>query len=138
MNIISTVVKRHLTNLRKTYDMRLAEAEVRARRRLELAKSRTEREKVILQLQRERAKLRKEMYEARIATQKARTAAEKARKEAGDLTLGERVRSYFAESNKPSKPKRATKRATGSRVAGSRVKARMVTVKHKKTAALPT
>ena len=88
---LSGGVRKHLSNLNDMYDRRVKAAEDKARVRMEQAKTKTEREKAKLKLAREKIALKRELYEARIATNKAKSAMEKARKEAGDLTVGERI-----------------------------------------------
>lgn len=87
---LSSRVKRHLSNLKRLYDERVDRATARARKQLATAKTKTAKETIKLQLQRDKMDAKKELYEAQIATQKAKDALEVARKEAGDLTLGER------------------------------------------------
>ena len=88
---LSSEVRKHMSNLNRMHDERVARAEARAREQLAKAKTNTDREKVKLQLQREKMQAKQELYEAQTATKKAKTAMEKARKEAGDFTIGERV-----------------------------------------------
>ncbi len=88
---LAAEVKKHLANLREAHDRRVDRATAKARRELAVAKTRTEKEKIKLQLQRDKMDAKKELYEAQVATQKAKKALEVARKEAGDLTLGERL-----------------------------------------------
>ena len=87
---VSSLARQHMSNLKEAYDDRVSRAELKARRRLADAKSKTGREKIKLQLEVDRMSARKELYEAQIAACKAKIALEKARKEAGDLTVGER------------------------------------------------
>lgn len=110
---VSVAVRRHMANLQKMYNERLRTAEARARTRLAFAKTKTERKKIQLQLERERLDAKKELYEAQIATRNARAAVEKARKEAGDLTLSERVEKayrYFMKASKHRKSANKNKR----------------------------
>jgi len=88
---VSSIVKKHIASIEAAYDRRVAEAEVRARHKLDRARTKQERELAMLQLRRDKATLRKELSEAKVATYKAETAAKKARREAGDLTVGERL-----------------------------------------------
>ena len=104
---LATGVRKHLSNLKRLYDRRIQLAEARAQRQLADAKTKTAREKVRLQLSREKMLARKELYEAQIATQNAKKALEKARKEAGDLTVGERmITIYRSLQGKPQKRKK--------------------------------
>ncbi len=88
---LAAKVKKHLQYLQQLRDRRIARATVRARQRLKVAKTVTERRKIKLALEQEKAATELELYEAITATKKAKRAAEIARKEAGDLTFGERL-----------------------------------------------
>lgn len=110
---VSVAVRRHMANLQTMYNERVRTAEARARFRLSNAKTKTEKGKIKLQLERERLDAKKELYEAQIATRTARAAVEKARKEAGDLTLSERVEKtywYFMKASKRRKAANKSKR----------------------------
>ena len=100
---ISSTVKKHLSSIQSAHDRRLVEAKVRARRNLAKARTTQAKELAILQLQREKLDLARELSEAKIATQKVKVAAEKARKEAGDLTIGERLGGFGARLGKEAK-----------------------------------
>ncbi len=89
-------LQKQLSNLREMHDRRVKEAEARAEASMARAKTKVEREKAKLKLAREKLQLKKELYEAKTATVKAKAAVAKARKEAGDLTLGERLGSLEA------------------------------------------
>lgn len=90
MNIAS-VFKKHIKNLKNAYDKREEIAEQRAKEEIAQARTKTQRQKAIFGLKKEKQELRKELYEAKIAANKAKDAAEKARKEAGDLTITEQL-----------------------------------------------
>ena len=104
---VSVATRRHMANLQKMYNERVRTAEVRAKYRLASAKTKTEKGKIKLQLERERLDAKRELYEAQIATKKAKVAVEKARKEAGDLTLTERVEKTYKYFMKGSKRRKA-------------------------------
>ncbi len=119
--LLATKVKKHLANIKAAHDRRLGEAIIRARRDLAKATTRAQREKVLLHLKQDKANLKRELYEARLATQKAETAVKKARREAGDLTFGERLGvagrrlgrdtlSTYRALTTPDKPRRKTQR----------------------------
>ena len=110
---VSVAVRRHMANLQKMYNERVRTAEARARFRLSNAKSKTAKGKIKLQLERERLQAKQELYEAQIATRNARAAVEKARKEAGDLTLSEKMEKtykYFMKVGKRRKAANKNKR----------------------------
>ena len=90
-------MKGTVQKLQDMHDCRVREAEERAKRKVAEARTKTEKEKAKLQLQREKMALKREFYEAKIATQKAKLATERARKEAGDLTIGERLKKVGQE-----------------------------------------
>ena len=89
------------------HDRRVREAEDRATASLARARTQADREKAKQKLAREKIALQRELYEAKTATQKAKTAMEKARKEAGDLTVGEKLgafgRQLYYGKRKPAK-----------------------------------
>ena len=105
---VSAVTKRQMANLQAAHDRRVKEAEVRTRAKLEVARTKGEREKAKLALEREKLNLKRELYEAKIATQKASAAVKKARLEAGDLTIGERAEATWRALSKPKKARRTT------------------------------
>ncbi len=121
---LSAGVKKHMANLKEMHDQRVQAAEDRARRQLAAAQTKTEREKVKLQLRRDLMAAKKELYEAQTAARQAKTALEKARKEAGDLTMGERLGqvgrgvgkssmlAYKALVSKPPRRKRVVRKKT--------------------------
>jgi len=88
---LATGVKKHMVNLQKAYENQIAAADARARASMAKTKTKAEREKVKTKLAQEKLAIRRELYEAQAATKKAKVALEKARKEAGDLTMGERL-----------------------------------------------
>ncbi len=101
---IADLARAHMARLKKAYDNRIVVAEERARRRMQVARTKTDREKIKQQLEQERLTARRELYEAQIATKKAKIATNKAkealdraRKEAGDLTVGERAQRMGSE-----------------------------------------
>ncbi len=94
---LSQGVRRHLNKLDELHEKQVKVIEDKARRQLAQAQTKTEREKVLLQLQREKMKSKQELYESQVATRKAKEALEKARKEAGYLTVGERLRQFGSE-----------------------------------------
>jgi len=99
--MVTAATKRHLANLRGMHDRRVKEAEARAKAKMAIAQTKAEREKAKMALEREKLNLKRELYEARIATQKAKTAVKKARLEAGDLTIGERLEATYRAFTKP-------------------------------------
>ena len=106
---LSAGVKGHLSNLKDMHERRVEAAEAKAKRELAEARTKTDRQKVLLKLKREKLSAKKELYEAQLATKKAKKAVEKARKEAGDLTVGERIGAFGkALYGKPKR--RATRR----------------------------
>ena len=109
---LSSGVRGHLSNLKNMYNKRIEMAEARARRQLDEARTKTDREKVLLKLKREKLSAKKELYEAQIATQKAKVAVEKARKEAGDLTVGERLGAFGKALYYGKKTRRKPRRKT--------------------------
>ncbi|KKN59665.1 hypothetical protein LCGC14_0539920 [marine sediment metagenome] len=114
---ISAGVKKQLSNLKSAYDQRVKNAEVRAQAKIALARTKQERELALLQLQRDKIALKKELYEARIATKNAAVALKKARLEAGDLTISERLAATykaFMKSQKQPRRSTATKRKTSA------------------------
>ena len=124
---LSATVKTQLAGIQSAHDKRVVEAEARARRNLAKARTKQERDLTMLQLQREKLALRRELSEAKVATQKAKFATEKARKEAGDLTVGERLGVFGArlgkqatgayralEKSQRPKRKRAVRKAVGT------------------------
>jgi len=134
---ISTIVKKQLASIQSAHDRRLVEAEARARSKLAKAKTTQARELAILQLQREKMALSKELSEAKLATQKAKTAAEKARKEAGDLTVGERLGVFGSKLGKEAKgaykalekAQRPKRKGNVRKVAGTATRRKTVTRK---------
>ena len=98
---VSSGVKKHLSNLKNAYDGQVKAAEVRAQAKIALAKTKLERELAKLQLQRDKVALKKELYEAQIATRKAEVALKAARLEAGDLTIPERIEATYRAFMKP-------------------------------------
>jgi len=94
-------------NLQEAHDRRVKEAEERAEAKMAKAQTEANREKAKLQLQRDKINLKRELYEARIATQKANLALKKARVEAGDLTITERAQAVVRYFRQPP-PKRKT------------------------------
>lgn len=113
--VLSVVVSSHKKHLKDMYDKRIQMAETKAKAQLDRAKSMTERKKIKLALEREKYTAKKELYEAQIATKKAKEAVEKARKEAGDLTVSERVEKlykYFVNNQKkrPARKKKVAKK----------------------------
>lgn len=112
---LSAGVKRHLSNINEMRDRQVVAAEQRARVRMARAKTRADKEKAKLQLEREKLKIQKEVYEAKIATQKAKIALKKARKEAGDLTIGERLGQTYRAFAKPKRRTSTRKKATRRR-----------------------
>lgn len=113
---LAAKVKKHLQYLQQLRDRRIARATVRSRQRLKVAKTVTERRKIKLALEREKAATELELYEAVTATKKAKRAAEIARKEAGDLTFGERLSKgaktfYKGLVTPPKRHQRITKKA---------------------------
>ena len=119
---LSAGVKKHLSYLKGLYDKRIELAESRARQQLGKAQTKVAREKVMLQLKRDKMTAKKELYEAQIATKRAKTALEKARKEAGDLTISERAMGIYQLF--AGKPKRR-----GSRKGRAKPKSRRVHLK---------
>ncbi len=110
---LTSGVKRHLGNLKKAYDNRVAIAEAKARRDLAKAQTKSQREQAMLKLKREKMRAKQDLYEARIATQKAKRSLEKARKEAGDLSIGERLfNTYKAFTKTKKRVTRHTRRKT--------------------------
>ena len=88
---IASMTKAHLANLKRAYNEYVALAEARAKLDLAQVRSKAEKEKVLLHLEREKMAAKRELYAARLATQKDRKATEKIRLEAGDLTVAERL-----------------------------------------------
>ena len=111
---LSAGVKRHLSTLKRMYDYQVEAAEKRAQASLERARTKTEREKAKQKLAREKLALKREYYEAKVATSRAKVAMQKARKEAGDLTVGERLttfgRQLYYGPKKTRKKKRVIRR----------------------------
>ena len=105
---LSGGVRKHLSNLTGLYDRQVKAAEERAKASLERAKTKTEREQAKQKLAREKLALKREYYEAKTATQRAKVAMQKARKEAGDLTMGERLSTFGRAFYYGSKKKRRT------------------------------
>lgn len=137
---VKNIVNRHLLTLKVNYHKGVADAETRARQRLEEAQTRAEKQRIVQQLNLERHRLNKEMYEAKVATQRAAEAARRARIEAGDLTLAERVQATYKAFTKPAAPvKRRTatakpstrKKATTTTKTKTRTTAKKKTVKRK-------
>ena len=112
---LSAGVRKHLSNLQDMHDKQVKAAEERAKASVERARTKTEREQAKQKLAREKLALKREYYEAKTATHKAKTAMQKARKEAGDLTVGERVYAfghnlYYGPKKKRKTTKRKVKR----------------------------
>ena len=132
---VSSMVRKHLANIQAAHDRRVDEAVARARRQLDSARTTQERKLVVLQFQRERAALGKELSEAKIATRRAKEAAEKARREAGDLTFGERLgtlgsglareaRATYRGLSKATAPKRRRRKTVAKKTTPKAVKRR--------------
>lgn len=110
--VLSVVVNSHKKHLKDMYNKRIQMAETKAKAQLDRAKTMTERKKIRLSLERDKLAAKKELYEAQIATNKAKEAVEKARKEAGDLTVSERVEKlykYFVNNQSKRRPARKRK-----------------------------
>jgi len=123
---LSSGVQKHMAHLKAMYANRVAAAEARAQQRLANARTKTEKELVKLQLVRDKMSAKKELYEAQVATRRAREALEKARKEAGDLTLGERLgvmgkdlQRRLWQPQKPTRRQAVRKRASTPRTVAS-------------------
>ncbi len=114
---VSAGVRKHLSNLKSAYDQQVKNAEARAQAKIALARTKQERELAKLQLQRDKIALKKELYEAWIATRNAAVALKKARLEAGDLTISEKLAATYKAFMKSQKqPRRSTaRRKTGTK-----------------------
>ncbi len=107
-----------LSNIRRSYNSAKQAIDQRAERDLARARTRNEKEIVKLRQRKERADLDKQLAEARQATRKAEEAALKAKREAGDVSVLERL-SKFSRSL-GGKPTRRRKKATTRKKAGTR------------------
>ena len=97
---LSAMVNKQLKNLQDARDRQAKAAEERARVKLAKARTDIEKEKVKLQLIRERAALDKELYEARTATIRAKEAVQRARKESQDVGGGGQLDKLGADAKR--------------------------------------
>ncbi len=84
-------VGKQLSNLKVWRDKRSAQAEERSKQQLADAQVKTAREKISLQLKREKMITQRELYEEQLATQQAKQALDKSRRAVGALTVGEQL-----------------------------------------------
>jgi len=120
---LATKVKAHMVNLQKAYNNQMAAADARARASMAKTKTKADREKVKAKLAQEQLAIKRELYEAQAATKKAKVSLEKARKEAGDLTMGERLEQTLKATYRGlrgTKPPKRTKRTTARKRAKPR------------------
>jgi hypothetical protein len=97
---IRSFAKKQAASHQKRHDKLEQDAVKRAQERMAHARTDHERKMVREKLAQEKAKLQRELSEARIATNKARVSAEKARKESGNLTASERLWKFGGELRK--------------------------------------
>lgn len=88
---VRATANRYIEQFQAIHDRKVAAAEAKTRAQLAKARTKTEKEKIKLQLKREKLVLQRELYEAKTATRRAQEAVVRARKEAGDVTLRERI-----------------------------------------------
>ncbi len=131
---INSIATQQVDRIKKAYKQHDKMLLAQARRQVALAKTKTAKEKVRLQLESDRVRLKTELAEAREATYKAKVraqqavkAANKARIEAGDLTIGERLSSQISAftaglaARQRARPRRRTvKRVTAKRIRSKR------------------
>jgi len=109
---LATKVKAHMANLQKAYNNQMAAADARARASMAKTKTKADRENVKARLAQEQLAIKRELYEAQAATKKAKDSLEKARKEAGDLTMGERLEQTLRATYRGVRGTKPTKRTT--------------------------
>ncbi len=84
-------IKKGISGIREAYRRQKKAAEDRADRRMKVAKTKFEDKSIKADLELEKLKLQREMYEAIAAVRREKVAIAKAKKEAGVVGLGERV-----------------------------------------------
>ena len=111
-----------LANIRRSYNSAKENIDQKAERDLARARTRNEKELVKLRQRREHAALDKELADAKTATRKAEEAALKAKREAGDVSVLERLSKFSLRlGGKPrrrrttTRKKAAPKRKTATR-----------------------
>ncbi len=80
-----------ISGIRRLYAQQKKAAEERAKRRMAQAKSGYERERIKAELESEKLKLQRQMYEAKASVLRGKEAVAKAKREAGVVGAGERL-----------------------------------------------
>lgn len=100
MQKINSMYRQQVQSLQTAHDKRERAAEERTRQEIAKARTQAEKTKAKLKLQRDKLALKRELVEARIATDKARKQLVQAKREAGDLSAGERIGRFVTQTQK--------------------------------------
>jgi len=96
-------IKKGISGIREAYRRQRAVAEDKAYRRMKAAKTKFEDDSIKADLELEKLKLQREMYEAIAAVRREKVAMAKAKKEAGVVGLGERVEGLVSSAGRAGK-----------------------------------